>query len=441
METITRREYLLKAIAARSPILRKDWWVKAFTIVDLKDEDENRLTPLAICTKTDGLYVIMPDVSKPVRIIDFVKGKPLFDPQEELEVTSNEFSNVGKSLLTKVGAALVNKVIIRPELENRFPYTNTKILTARQLETYPEALLRNKGDEIVENGIVKSITVADLVDFQDSLKFLESLSPFMTVSSTERSLVKPKGLEAYKQELFKKYEGQMNDPLVIIEIEKALTKFDKDWLEGDIVGENVLVKKSMLGRFRRNVMAGSKMDFVDDLDKDTLVLQATGDGMDPDPKEVVKLFNDLRVGIFARGGMTALAGWIYKILQRALTAIKIVNVPCSTTRGLIKFMSKEEVDFSLMREIKVDGKWKLLSTREEVNKIADKVVEMRSPMYCKSEGDTICYACLSHNYKNLPDGVTNIASGVSEALMVMFLKMNHASSASSLELDLDDLIN
>ena len=438
METISKRDYLLLASKARDPILKRDWFVKAFTIIVLKDEDVSKLEYLDICIKADGLYMVGEEAGKLIKILGYKRDEPLYDLQEPFVLTREDFKMVKENALeTKVGLVVLNAIFTPPELEEVNPYYNFKINDANDIENDFGSRIRDPD----EKKLPDSITLADFKELEGKLKFLEGIGPFVTSGVTMKILSKPKGLDKYKAELLKEYEGQLDDPLKLVELEGKLMEFDAQFLKGDPVSDNAFSRKARLGRFRLHVLQGQKMDFVDDPENDSLFLNSISDGVLTDPKKFATLINDARFGSFARGSLTALAGYIYKILQRALTSLYIEGEPCNTKRGFITVLTKSDAPFTIDREIRVNGKWVLLHTEQEVSPYIGKVVEIRSPMYCKAEGDNICYACLSHKYKNVPGGVTNIASGISMILMVMFLKLMHASAVKSATIEIDDLIN
>ena len=437
METISKRQYLILACKARLPVLKKDWYVKALTNVVLKNEDESKLSPLDICIKEDGLYVVGEQAGELKKILDYKMGTPLYHLQDPFVVTGDIFKSVKGELESKIGLVLLNAVLTPPELETKNKYFNEKIEDLREIEDYFGSRVKDPD----EKQFADSITLAQFKEMQGKRQFLEGLSPFITSAVSEKALIKPKGLEKYKAELLKEYEGQLHDPLKLVELETKLMAYDDEFLKDDVVSSNTFSRKARLGRFRVNVLQGHKMDFVEDPNNENLFLNSISDGMLTDPKKFASLINDSRFGSFARGSLTALAGYVYKILQRALTSLYIEGEPCNTRKGYVTVLTKSDAAFTVDRELRVDNKWVLLNSEEEVKPYIGKLVEIRSPMYCKAEGDNICYACLSHKYKSVPGGVTNIASGISMIFMVMFLKLMHASAVKSAVIEIDDLIN
>ena len=181
------------------------------------------------------------------------------------------------------------------------------------------------------------------------------------------------------------------------------------------------------------------MDFIDDGENKVVVSPLT-EGLSTSPEDFPKYMNDLRLGSFARGSSTALSGYSYKILQRSLTGLTILDKPCDTTRGYKRIIDSKSYKKLVSRYIKSGTKWILIDSLESAKQYVGKEVEIRSTMYCTSPGNTVCYACMSEAYKTFPNGITNIAANISSTLMNQFLKLIHGKITETVNIDMEDLV-
>jgi hypothetical protein len=92
------------------------------------------------------------------------------------------------------------------------------------------------------------------------------------------------------------------------------------------------------------------------------------------------------------------------------------------------------------RYILQNNKWKLVETKDEALSYEGKEVIIRSPMYCTASKNSICYKCMNEIYKNIPTGVTNIASELSSVILNLFLKLMHGTVIESTEVKIKDLV-
>lgn len=437
MKTISRLDYLKDCVRERKGILKRIWYSKAFTIPDLKDEDESKLEHLDICIKRDGLYAVYVTngVKEVVKINDFKRDQPLYSVFDEVEVDKTVMLNIEEKNTT-VGRLIRNAVVIPKDLETKLPYMNRRVVTS---DIEAELAKRVKNED--ETKQPDSILVPDMIRVIDNLNFLDSLGTIFVVAATPKTVTRAPGVDKYVKKLLEEAGDDIRDPVKLVEIENKVQAYDQEYLKDDIAAQTVFTGKTKVGRFKLYGMFGSGLDFVHDRSNDTTITRSISDGLDPDPNEVPKYFNDLRYASFSRGDNTALGGSIYKELQRSLNTIKVTPTPCKTTRGVIKVMTPHEARYAMGRFIKVNNVWKPLTTREEIEAVLGKTVEMRSPRFCKEKDNGICYACMTARYKNLANGVSNMAAQISDTLLNMFLKLMHGIKADLVKIEKEDLIN
>lgn len=432
----TKLEYLKKCITSGKVIGSKRWYISCFAIPLLKEEsyDSKEREQYSIIVKIDGLYYLdytEEEVLTPVKIVDYIPNQPLFSFQDKITVDSSWLPSIHSSQETKIGILIVNAVVIYPSLKTKVNYINNAIKVSDI-----ESLLVNKvkNDDVATD---KDIRVSEMTNCIDRLNFLSNLATIINIAATPKAITPPPGIKEKKKELLKKYEGQLNDPVKVVELESELSKIDNEYLADDPAAKNIFNKKSKTARKKLFLMFGETADFIN-TNEGKVVLNSLAEGISTSKEDFPKYMNDLRSGSFDRGASTALAGYSYKILQRSLSGIKILNTPCNTTKGIKRLITNSNYKKIINRYVKEKG-WKLVSDIEIAKGYIGQEVEIRSVMYCKAPDNTICYACMSENYKNTPTATTTLAANISSVLLNTFLKKMHSSGLDTGKIDMKDL--
>lgn len=433
----TRMEYLKKCIVSGNPIEYKNWYTYCFAIPLLKDTPNWKdATPLSTVTQNDGLYYIDLNENNEnilVKIVDYKRDTPLFSFQEEIEVDPTWLPTISSKITTKIGILIVNALVLYPALSTKIDYINSKIKVS-DIETILANRVRN--DDIATE---RDITVAEMINCIDRLCFLSNLATLVNLAATPKAITPPPNIDKIRKDLLKEYEGQLHDPVKVVELENKLAEVDKEYLADDPAAKNIFNSKSKTARKKMFLMLGDTMDFIDD-NENKVVVSPLKEGLSTSPEDFPKYMNDLRLGSFARGSSTALSGYSYKILQRSLTGLTILDKPCDTTRGYKRTIDGKSYKKLVSRYIKSGTKWTLIDNIENAKQYVNKEVEIRSIMYCTSPGNTVCYACMSEAYKNFPNGITNIAANISSTLMNQFLKLIHGKITETVNIEMDDLV-
>lgn len=435
---LTKIEYLKKCIINLSVIENKSWYVSCFAIPILKEEPNwESKSILSLVTKMDGLYFIDYDEASNkilVKIVDYKKDLPLFNFQDEIEIDGSWLPSIKGKIKTKIGILIVNALVIYSTLKTKVDYINSVI----KVSTI-EALLidRTKNKEELTD---KDISVDEMVNCMDRLTFLSNLGTITCIAATPKAITPPPGIDKIRKELLKEYEGKLNDPVKVVELEAKLTEIDNAYLADDPAAKNIFNKKSKTARKKLYLMYGQPGNFRGSASGTNVITVPISKGISVDDKDLPNYMNDLRSASFDRGASTALSGYSYKILQRSLSGVTISKEPCNTTKGLTRLITKSNYNKIVNRYIKLNG-WKLVKNLEEAKTFIDKEVEIRSVMYCKAKEHTVCFACMSEVYKNTPSGITNLAANISSVLMILFLKKMHGSITETHPINMKDLIS
>ncbi|QXN70600.1 putative DNA-directed RNA polymerase [Bacillus phage vB_BspM_AgentSmith] len=424
-------DYFKLAIQNLKVLESKDWYLYTIAIPILKAMKQPE-EELALFTKPDGLYysTYVSGTWEAVKISDYREGEPLFQFEDKINADPSWLPTISKPIETTIGRMLVNAFVLYGSFGVKVPYRNEIM----EVKTFNEILIRQLRDEDKAKG--DDIKVSEMVQCFDRLTFISSLATIINVAATKKTISAPEGLEKKKKELLAKYEGQLTDPVKLAEFEGELDKFDRDFLSDDPDSDKILSSKTRTARRKMYLAFGKPSGFDNNA---TAITSSLMDGLEVSRQNLPQYMDDLRFGSYSRGGSTAKSGYIYKILQRALTSLNVVGTPCNTTTGLVRYITDKDYMNLMDRSVKVSGKWKILSSPEEAEHFVGKDTEIRSPMYCTSPGGTVCYSCLSESYKDSEAGITNLAAVFSDALMSLFLKAMHSTSTYLTTVTMDDL--
>jgi len=159
------------------------------------------------------------------------------------------------------------------------------------------------------------------------------------------------------------------------------------------------------------------------------------DGYPKDKKQLTGMFDSSRSGSLNRGHETQKGGAVAKTLLRSTSSIKITKQDCKVTYGK-KIKITEDIETSMVgRSIIVNKKSILLESKEDVKKYIDKVVEIRSPQYCKSTGSTICGVCAGKLMSNYENGVSLVITDISGTILGLSMAKMHNTAIFGMEVD------
>ncbi len=434
---LTKLEYLKEAVKSVLPLERKDWYVYAFALPVLKDNPDwkDKLQHrYELISQNDGLYYLdYNDEGKVLsKIVDYKPNEPLFNPQTKVEVDNSWLSSIDGKIETKIGTLIINAVAFHSVVGKRLPYLNKERPSVAEIEAAISVRTKNTVD-LTD----KDISVDEMCRCIDNLNFFMCVSGILNIAATRKAITPPPGIEKEKERLKKEYGETLNDPVKFVEFENKLRAIDKEYLKDDPAAKAIFNKKSVTGRTKMFLTMGATLDFEED-PVNNKVVSSLSEGFPTDPTEYAKLMNDLRFGSFARGSSTALSGYAYKILQRSLSGVSVSPVACGTTKGFKRLITKDNVKSMVNRYIK-DGGWILIKDKTQAESYLGKEVEFRSTVFCTSSENTVCYACMSDNYKTQPNGISTLASSMSTVLMIIFLKLNHGVTTELVSIDVNDL--
>lgn len=355
-----------------------------------------------------------------------------FNTTDEMTLLPSEYF-VKEKTLTTVGRFIYNKYIVeRVGFQDVTGYINfpiTDSANGRIEKMITDALMAEK---ITIDQFVKYIDCRDTLGMQ--------LNSVITTSFTPNTIKAPKEIQAKKNELFKKYDKELNDGDIVVseKIEKELTNDAKKLLKGDPGMD--LYNSEARGNFgnykNMNLFKGASIN--PNTGKYEIVRSSFMDGIQ---KQDIPAFGTAVVsGAYPKAVGTQESGYLSKQLIACMQSevLDEHGTDCHTTKTLnILLTDKNKSDYEY-RYIVDGGKLVCLSP-DVINKYVGKTVKLRSPMYCKD--DKICNICAGDaDYKLNNINIGLGCSNISTKLLRMGMKKFHTSNMKSTPIDVNDML-
>lgn len=433
---MTKKEYLKLAIGLGYHYY-KAWLISAFSIT--RDNPSN-LKYGDIIKQPWGFSYIKEDLSSEP-ITDSKPNQPLFIFKEAITIDSSWFKNVKEELTTTVGNVLFNAICIEPSFNDKIPFQLGRVsvpkietIIAKSLKDTPLDELGNINESLKTDTI--SVYTDEYIKFIDSLQFISNLAQLATWSSTPKGLVKPTGLEEFKQSLLKKYEGKLTDPVELSKFEQELLEFDDEFLKDD-PAYGTFLKGKILHTARKKMFLsiGADNDFKNSLEV-TPVTNSLEDGWPSDPTEFTAVINGSRIGSFSRGAETVKGGVSAKILLRAGNNYIIEDTDCNSTLGITRVFTEKTIDKLVGRYLLTPKGPVLVEDQEQARSLLNNKILLRSPMYCRLDGSRICRICSGEKLFKFPTGITIPLTEISSIILATSLKAMHQNTLTTAKLDL-----
>lgn len=421
-------EFFKKAMA-NNAFKTKAWVITAFSIIQ---EDMNTWTknpyPYRIVQMQTGYFFVDPDSNNQLSLIEgCILGQPPFSFKETIELKAGELINLKKDLTTTVGNVFFNYCCISYSFGSKMDFIEDEV-NVRKIE---EQLANRLEDE--DSKVDNCIFVSEYLKFVNSLTYLTNFTQLCVWAATAKSMTGPPGITEYKNELLKKFEGRLDDPAAIAEIDAALVKYDAAYLKGD-PSENFLISKKSREIVRKKMflMSGAETGLSDGIKVD-LVTNSLEQGWQPDKYKA--MINTSRGGSFNRGAQTQLGGESVKWLLRASSNISATEKDCGTTLGRMFTATQANLNKLVGFNIIQSDGVTLINNIEDAGNYLGKTVMVRSPMYCKLDKTDFCLTCVGKRLAQNPTAISMAVSETGSAFLSLFMKKMHGTSLTTAKLD------
>lgn len=361
-----------------------------------------------------------------------VKAK--FLPNDNFILNKDKFYNK-EQCRTTVGIFIFNLFVLSPKLITLLGYQNYTM----------------DGDGIggLEGKLSKlllddKITSDDMFTYYNKTQWLGfSLAKFLNASLTYDLLVPSKELETKKAELIQKYDKAIKsgDVVTFSKMEKELIDFAK----GDVkdIPDMQIYNSGARGKFGNNyknttLLRGGMKNLADP--NNTYI--STSSLVEGIPAEEMGRYADLITqASYSRAVGTREGGYEGKKLAAAFQSMMVdeQGSDCGTTLTKKFTITKGNKASFMYRYIVEKGKLVFLE-ESNIDNYVGKTVNMRTPLYCKS--DKYCSKCAGELYNKL--GIQNVGlltTRIGTSLLNASLKQFHDMTLKTVEIDIQDYIS
>ena len=434
---IDLQEYLIKAINAEYPTDFK-WLTDMFSyIIEPEYEDE------FILIKDNQFCVKLKDQDNNENVVTYLLMdkyiNAILTPKLKLTVPANSIPYLTEDVDTTVGRLIANYLLILRPFKGKISYINNKFDVSTIENKYIVKLLASPDEKDLD----KKITIDEYTKFIDTVSFLTRLNRFIVHAGGPDFMTRPDGIETYRKKLIeeakKKYGDDAMERLDVIgEIDKKLEAYEKEATKEDpamlmeVAGKTKQALKKMYGAY------GHGGDFYYNDGKAHYLENSLEEGWDDTKEAITILYNDIRTGSYSRGAETQKGGYAAKQGLRATTDLKIIKGDCGSKVGLDSLITEKDKETFIGRYIISNGK-PLMLTEENINKYINKVVSLRTPMFCHTENN-FCSTCMGEQAKNYQNGIAIMVINMAGIILNTSMKAMHDQSIKLVNLSLDDMI-
>lgn len=417
---MTRFEFLVAACKAEA-WRRLVWRIAIFNMAVFPTGREE---PEAFdITYIDGLpyyYAVEDGKGSWEPITDGVKDQELFIPEEQFELRPDDYPGLEGPIPTTVGRYVFNWIVIWYAFGTRLPYLAISQNPLEYRKEMHRRCLDHETDEPENEGAIRPSMIERFVS---GLHELAPLTSGIAPTGTLRSLTVHPDAYKIRDALLLKHKDELDDPAVIVKIEKALDELDKEWLSGDQSIEFYNSPKSRMRRRKLMLMYGIESSFQEG-GHYTLIPNALVEVDKAGMENLVAKFNSIREGSFSRGAETAKGGEQVRIIQMIFQNHRIVPGDCGTKLTYPVVITEDNVKRYVGMNAMVNGKLTPL-TEEYLKQQLGKVVRLRRPILCQYGHIDTCTACSSANKGEEPRAIAaDISSAFSNVMSVAMAAMH-----------------
>jgi hypothetical protein len=427
---MTKLEYLKFCIQNRL-YSQLAWLVSIFSITT--NIDKTKLTTGSLIYEFNSCSFI-DQTGQLVKIADAVT-QPLFSVKDLINIDSSWLPIVKEPTETTVGRLIANAICLYEPFRANIDYIN-KRFSVGTIEALIAPILKSN-PENPEDMKSNEVYVKDYIDFLDNLHYLANLSSIVVVSATPKIITKPEGIDDFIKELIQKYKGKLHDPVEFANFEGELKKFDNEYLKDDpAYGIFISGKVQNIARKKLFLTIGVELDFKEKAKLEP-ILSSLSQGWKLNPKEFRLMMNGIRYGSFSRGAETVKGGVTFKTLIRSTNNFKIVEEDCGSKLTLPRTYDGKNIIKLVDRYIVNNNKVIFIDNIEQAKQYLNKEVQLRSPIYCKTEGDRLCSICVGKKITQHKDSLAIMLSEISAVILKASLKVMHGTVLSTAEIDLN----
>lgn len=340
-----------------------------------------------------------------------------FDMGEQFVLTKGMIPNYteSESTITDVGKFFFNYLLLIDPFDGQplIPYINERMKPGDIDDKIAKLISEKKVNRKMYNKYMVN-----------GYTFCEDGS-IVTGSWSERSLTIDPAVTKRKEELFEKYKGRLDDPVVMVAIEKELVDLDKSTFKGDPAEAFLMTDPGKIFNEQRRkffIQFGVTASFSK---YGGTEFMSNNLSQGARIEDVPIGANEIRRGSYGRGKETAKGGEQTKFLLRIFQNVKLIEDDCHTHRGL----RVRVTDYNYKKWVgryPVDGSTPY--TLDDLKSAIGSEIIIRSPMYCNSHGG-YCKRCCGKFFEQVDIKAIGMQGlSVTSAMTSIAMKAQHNSS-------------
>jgi len=279
-----------------------------------------------------------------------------------------------------------------------------------------------EGEEIPEG----KVTQAQIKQHLNVMyNVISHLGPICVQSTSERMLRVDPAIIALRDRLIAENKDKLNDITVVADIIKQLVQALRDSYKDDPAAGFLFKSKHFdTILLRTKVLHGVEHSFDGD-GTFALIVKSLSDGWDFD--YFAELNNSSRMGSFNRGANTAMGGEAVKFFYRRFQNTRLHLEDCGSHTTVARLIDPQ-IKGRFVGNYYMDGQTLTLITKENIDSLVGKVVQLRDPAGCKKSNGDFCIYCMGENYRKFPTALANIEAVVPSQWMNIYMKKMHGEA-------------
>lgn len=432
-----KNEFILRAFKESRIWLKAEWCFKLFTVNE-SIEPADHPEPYDIAVIDDKYCFYLNDQQGWQVIEDAPNPKqyPIYDVTHTVIVPSQDFLIQPYDKFpfkTRAGNLFVNHYILVFPYGNKVPYQNGE-MNIKKLEAYVSSRLK----EIPKDGVKDPnyLYPDETVKFSTACTSLSGFSTISTPSASAYTVLPSPGIDKLRNELYTKYAGQLNDPVIAAKVDKILVDYDRAYQAQDPDGGFLNSDKLYeVARKKTLVAIGYEKPEVTGNSDGVFIKNSLSEGWDLN--ELPTMIDSLRDGSYNRGAMTALGGEAVKFIFRIFATSNITEDDCGTNIGIERALTKDNINLYVGNTAILPNNKQLLITDENKNTLIGKVLPIRSPATCRTSNANYCLTCMGQKLANNKHSLAGLASNVGSDMLYVFMKKMHGVATKTVEWDIE----
>lgn len=356
-------------------------------------------------------------------------NKPLLIPRNDIELLPGEMENFKgpKPIITSPALMVLNQRILVESFGNLVPYEEIEF-TPKSCDALLASLLMEK-----------KVTPEQGHLFQTNAYDLGYFGELCNKGFSSRTWTTDPKIKKLRHERFLTLsEDDKKNPLKLAEIEDELCALDKAWAKQDptcVFHDAQGSKSYAVHRKKMFVTTGAIPAFTDKGEASyVLVENSLTEGLQP--KNFPAYANEIYKGSYDRGLETAKGGELTKYVQRVYQDLIIAEQDCKTSRGAKIELHPDpnaKVNLQLLGRNLLKTNKPL--TKEDLKAYAGKIIEIRDPACCKTQGG-LCFKCAGTNFEKIGErSIGSYIVDISSAITMVSMKNMHGVKLTTIKIN------